>query len=213
MRDSLLRWKYLNIGEIVVSNLKEKKHDAYLLEKKEDVLNFLKSKLKENSLISFGGSISLEECGVIDFLSNGNYNLLNRNEAKNNEEKEHIFYESFKADYYFCSANAITMDGKIMQLDGNGTRVAPMIWGPKNVIIVSGMNKVVSDLKIAEDRINFISPMNAKRINAKTPCSRIGECIDCESKDRICVHRTILETGVRHPGRFIILLVAETLGL
>ena len=88
-----------------------------------------------------------------------------------------------------------------------------MIWGPRNVIIVAGMNKIVSSVDAAQERIRFISPMNAKRLNIKTPCTRIGECINCESSERICVHQVIVETGVRTPGRFKIILVAQDLGL
>ena len=213
MKDSLYVWKYKQIGETIVSNLNEKKHSAHLLEKKDDVVPFLKKLIKEGPKVTVGGSLTLDECDVLKFLSEGNFSFVNRYNAKTDEEKRSAFLAAFESDYFFCSANAITIDGKIVQLDGNGTRVAPMIWGPKNVVIIAGMNKIVPDLSCADERIKFISPMNAKRLNAKTPCTRIGECIDCESKDRICIHKTIIETGVRHPGRFIILLVAENLGL
>ncbi|BBE31570.1 membrane protein [Tepiditoga spiralis] len=206
------KWKYLNIGERLVTKLKNLKHDAYLVENKNEVVPLLKKLMPENSKVGVGGSVTLSECNVLEFLRNEKFNFLDRYSVKTEEEKTEIYYENFKTDFFLCSANAITMDGKIVQLDGNGTRVAPMIWGPKNVIIVAGMNKVVEDLNEAELRLKFISPMNAKRVNAKTPCSRIGECIDCESHDRICIHKTILETGVRQPGRFKIILVAEKLG-
>ncbi|MDK2945875.1 lactate utilization protein [Geotoga petraea] len=213
MREKLLKWKYKELGEQMIQTLKNKKHDAYLVDSKEDVVSTLKNIVPEKSSVAIGGSITLQETGVIDFLKNNDYKFFNRNDAKTEDEKREIFLKSFDVDFFFCSANAITKDGMIVQLDGNGTRVAPMIYGPKNVVMVVGMNKIVTDLQSADERIKEISPMNAKRLDTKTPCVRFGECIDCESRERICVHKTILQTGVRHPGRFKIILVTEDLGL
>ncbi|WP_129408748.1 lactate utilization protein [Marinitoga lauensis] len=213
MRKELWDWKYQKLGEKVVSNLKRKKHDAYLVERKEGVIPLLKEIMKENSTVAVGGSLTLTECGVLDFLREGNFNFLDRYNVKSKEELEEIYYNMFRADYFLCSANAITEDGKIVQLDGNGTRVAPMIFGPKHVIIVAGMNKVVPDIESANKRIEYISPMNSKRLNFDTPCTYTGKCDDCMSPERICIHRVIVESGVRHPGRFKIILVKEDLGL
>lgn len=213
VRKQLWDWKYQKLGEKTVNNLKRKKHDVYLVDKKEEVVPLLKEIMQENSVVAVGGSLTLSECGVLDFLREGNFNFLDRYNVSSKEELEKIYFDMFKADYFLCSANAITEDGKIVQLDGNGTRVAPMIFGPKNVIIVAGMNKVVPDLESANKRIEYISPMNSKRLNFDTPCTYTGKCDDCMSPDRICVHRVIVETGVRHPGRFKIILVKEDLGL
>jgi L-lactate utilization protein LutB len=213
MREKLLKWKYKEVGEQMIQTLKNKKHDAYLVESKEEVIKLIKEIVPEKSSAAIGGSITLQETGIIDFLKNNDYDFYNRNDAETDEEKRKMFMKAFDVDFFFCSANAITKDGMIVQLDGNGTRVAPMIWGPKSVIMVVGMNKIVPDLKAADERIKEISPMNAKRLDTKTPCVRFGECIDCESRERICVHHTILQTGVRHPGRFKIILVTEDLGL
>jgi len=213
MREKLLKWKYKELGEQMIQTLKNKKHDAYLVDSKEEVIDVIRSFMPEKSSAAIGGSITLQETGVIDFLKNNDFEFFNRNDAKTEEEKRNMFLKAFDVDFFFCSANAITKDGMIVQLDGNGTRVAPMIWGPKNVVMVVGMNKIVPNLKCADERINEISPMNAKRLDTKTPCVRFGECIDCESRERICIHKTILQTGVRHPGRFKIILVTEDLGL
>ena len=213
MRTELYTWKYMELGEKVVSTLKEKRHDAYLVEKKEDVLQKVKDLIPSGSKVAVGGSITLNECGILELLRNGDYEFYDRYSAKSHEESIRINRQAFETDFFLCSANAITLDGKIVQLDGTGTRVAPMIWGPKNVIIVAGMNKIASSVDTAQERIRFISPMNAKRLNIKTPCTRIGECINCESSERICVHQVIVETGVRTPGRFKIILVAQDLGL
>ncbi|NUU99678.1 membrane protein [Marinitoga sp. 1154] len=212
MRKDLYNWKYQKVGEKVIENLKRKKHDAYLVEKKEDVVPLLNTIMKENSKVAVGGSLTLNECNVLKFLRSGKFNFLDRYNASK-DELENIYFEMFKADYFLCSANAITEDGKIVQLDGNGTRVAPMIFGPKYVIIIAGMNKIVPDLDSANKRIEYISPMNSKRLNFDTPCTYTGKCDDCMSPQRICVHRVIVESGVRHPGRFKIILVKEDLGL
>ncbi|MDN5343748.1 MULTISPECIES: lactate utilization protein [Oceanotoga] len=213
MRDELYKWKFMSIGNEIIENLRMKKHEAYLVESSSEALEIIKKLIPENSKVTVGGSITLSQTGIIDYLENSNINYISRKNAKNSDEMNKVFLESFTSDFFICSANAITYDGKIVQLDGNGSRVAPMIWGPKNVIIVAGMNKVVNNLEEANSRITYIAPMNAKRLNTKTPCTRLGECIDCESRERICVHKTILETGVRHPGRFKIVLIAENLGL
>ncbi|GAB6188574.1 lactate utilization protein [Marinitoga arctica] len=213
MRTELWDWKYQKLGEKVVEALKRKKHDAYLVNKKEDVVPLLNEIMEDGSVVAVGGSLTLSECGVLEFLRSGKFNFLDRYNTRSKEDLERIYFEMFRSDYFLCSANAITEDGKIVQLDGNGTRVAPMIFGPRNVIIIAGMNKIVPDLDSANKRIEYISPMNSKRLKFDTPCTYTGKCDDCLSSERICVHRVIVETGVRHPGRFKIILVKEDLGL
>lgn len=213
MREVLYNWKYKEISERITDILREKKHDAYFVENKKDVVPLLDKIIDKKSLVSVGGSITLDECGVLDFLRNGEFDFNDRYSSKSPEESLEIQYKTFKSDYFFCSANALTMNGEIVQLDGSGTRVAPMIWGPKKVVMVVGMNKIVQNIEAANERLKYIAPMNAKRLNAKTPCTRIGECVDCKSPDRICVQRTIIETGVKTPGRYIIILVGENIGL
>lgn len=213
MRKELLKWKYDNLASIVVKNFAKRGINAVYLSTPEEVVPKLEELMPAGSSAAVGGSITLSQCGVLDFLRNGRYDFRDRYAAKTPEEKRKIFKEMFEVDYFLCSANAITIRGEIVQLDGHGTRVAPMIFGPDKVIIIAGMNKIVSDMDEAIKRIKYISPMNAKRLNLHTPCTSTGICMDCHSTQRICETYVVITDSSARKGRYTVLLVGEDLGL
>lgn len=172
----------------------------------------VKELLPDNSTIAWGGSESIKECGVMDMLRAGNYTLIDRLSAKTPAEGKELFARSVLADYYFMSSNAVTLDGELVNIDGTGNRVACLIHGPSNVIVIAGMNKIVPTVDMAVSRIrNLASPPNAKRLNRNTPCFATGRCGDCLSPDCMCNQIVITRrSGIE--GRIKVFLVAEELG-
>ena len=181
-------------------------------DKKKDMIEYLKAAVPEDATASWGGSMTLYEAGVIDLLRDGLCKVIDRDRAATQEEAHRLMHQAFDADYYFLSSNAITLDGKLVNIDGNGNRVAALIYGPKNVIVVAGMNKVVRDENAAMERIkNMAAPMNAMRLSTGAPCTKAGSCMHCTRNTTICCH-TVVTRYSRIPGRITVLLVGEELG-
>jgi len=213
LRNKLIKWHYEKTAEKLIKNLKKRGLNGYYVNSKEEVNGLIKSIIPEKCTVGWGGSLTMQACDTIQFLKENNYRCLDRAEAKTAEEREKILREHFSADAYFCGINAITMEGEIVQLDGNGNRVAAMIFGPQRVILLAGMNKIVDDFEAAIKRIKKISPMNAKRLDLNTPCAETGYCIDCKSSRRICESYGIITDSSRRKDRFHVILIGEELGL
>lgn len=171
-----------------IESLRKNNMESYYVKNNEELLNKVKELLKEDSTVAVGGSMTLQETGVMDLLRSGKYNFLDRNkEGLSAKDIEEIYRKSFFADTYLTSTNALTENGELYNIDGRGNRVAAMIYGPNQVIVVVGTNKIVKDIEEAKERVkNYASPINAKRLNKNTPCATLGYCVDCESDDRIC---------------------------
>jgi len=210
MREKLYLFKYESISNKVSSVLKKKGYVTYVVSNRDEVRTLVEGLIPEGSTVSSGGSLTLQECGILDLLRSGKYQFLDRYASTDIEKLQR---EAFHCDYYLCSANAITEDGELVFMDGVGNRVAAVSYGPRNVVIVVSVNKVVKDLNAARERIRYIAPMNAKRLNLSTPCARTGFCCDCDSDQRICQNLLILESNVRTSGRITVVLVTEELGL
>lgn len=194
-----------------MENLRANRMDAYFVKTSDEAVKLVESLIPEGSVCRVGGSRTLHETGIISLLENGNYDYRDSHTVPA-EEVETARREAFFADYFLASANAITEDGEIYNVDGAGTRVAPIIYGPKNVILVAGTNKLVSDIAAAEDRLrNLAAPANAKRLGCKTPCAETGVCMNCKSPGRICCSYTLLGYQ-RLPGRIKVIIVGEHLG-
>ena len=174
--DSNVLW--LNENKILrtIESLRENNINGYLVSSKEDIIKKIEEIVSPNSTVSCGGSMSLYESGVMEHLKSGRYNFLDRyEEGLTKEEVKDIFRKTFFCDAYFVSTNAITENGEIYNVDGNGNRVAAMLFGPDKVIIISGVNKIVKTLDDAIKRNKEISaPTNAKRLNKATPCTNEG---------------------------------------
>ena len=201
---------------VVITKLKEnllkRNIDFFYVEKKEEVVDIVKNHINTGDTVSFGGSATLEEIGILEFLDNGDYNLLDRRKVKSPEERSEIYRKTFFADSYFLSANAITTNGEILNVDGNGNRIAAMIFGPKQVFIVVGINKLVNDLEEAYKRLElYAGPMDAKILDKKTPCVQTGKCMDCQSPDRIC-NKYLVYRRENVKNRMKVIMVNEKLG-
>lgn len=213
MREQLYAWKYEKLAERISEELKRRGFETWIVKTKEELVKTVEELLTPGSTVAVGGSLSLQETGILELLRSGKYNFLDRYSAKSAEERREIELKAFGADYFLCSANAITEDGKLVFLDGNGNRVAALSFGPRTVIIVVSVNKVVPDVHMARERIRYISPMNCRRLNLDTPCTKTGRCMECASPQRICNYLLVIETSHRQPGRFKILLTTFELGL
>ncbi len=176
----------------------------------EEALEIIESFLNEGDTVAVGGSMTLDDMAVLDMLRDGRYNFLDRYEEGADVQK--IFRDSFSADVYLTSSNAITENGELYNVDGNGNRVAALIFGPKSVIVVAGYNKIVKDIEAAKVRVQEIAaPANATRLGCQTPCTKTGHCMNCASPQRICA--TAVITGrQRVQNRIKVILIGEELG-
>ena len=203
---------YKNLANSILEKFTKRGIDGYYCENKEEALETVKSFLTPECSISWGGSETLKEIGLFEELNNTDYTLYDRMNAKTKEEEKELYSKVVTCDYYFMSSNAVTVDGELVNIDGNGNRVACLIYGPEHVIIVAGMNKVVSDIDMAVKRIrNTAAPVNGVRLNTKTPCASTGHCHDCLSEGRMCCEVVVTRTS-RIPNRIKVILVGEELG-
>ena len=194
-------------------NLEKNNIKAYYAKSDDEIFQTIKDIVKDGETVSVGGSMTLFETKIIDFLRSGRYNFLDRyKENLTQTDLKEIYRKSFSANTYFASANAITEEGEIFNVDGNGNRVAAILYGPDKVILIVGVNKIVKNIDEAIKRNKDISgPANAKRLNLQTPCAKVGYCMDCESKDRICCEYTVIKRQ-RNENRIHVIFVNDNLG-
>ena len=196
------------LANTVIKGLESRNMSGYYAKDKEAALKQALELITEGSTIAMGGCVSAHEIGLIKALENGNYNYINRDNMTPRES----LMAAYDADVFLSSANAITSDGIMINIDGNSNRVSCIAQGPKKVVFIVGMNKVCSDLDAAMKRArNIAAPINAQRFDIKTPCKETGKCFDCKSPDTICCQFLITRYS-RHKGRIHVILVNDTLG-
>ncbi|MBE7038602.1 MAG: lactate utilization protein [Ruminococcaceae bacterium] len=207
-----------------IENLKKNNMDAFYVDTKEEVVPLVKSLLQKGDTVSVGGSVTLNECNVLELLRCGDYNFLDRYEVGlERQDIEKIFRDSFFADAYLASSNAIIKSGELYNVDGNANRVAAIMFGPKSVIIVAGKNKIVESFDEAVKRVKKVAaPKNTKRLSCETYCNLKGECVKassgcekpfdgCSSEDRICANYCI-SSYQRIKNRIKVIIVGEEVG-
>lgn len=203
---------FQTVVESIIKNLEKRNMEGYFFEDSASCVKAITDMIEEGAVVSWGGSESIRECGLMDALKKENCTLIDRLTAKSPDESRELYARAVLSDYYLMSTNAITLDGELVNIDGNGNRVACLIHGPKNIIMVVGMNKLVSDVKDGYKRVcNFAAPPNAKRLNRNTPCFHTGKCGDCLSPDCMC-NQIVITRRSGQPGRIKIFFVAEELG-
>lgn len=196
----------------VINGLKSRQIEAFYAADRSSALKKALELIPEGAIVSWGGTMSAKEIGLTDAMLNGNYNVIDRSSAKTDEEKRAKELETYGCDYFIASSNAITEDGILVNLDGNSNRVSAIAYGPKHVLMIIGMNKIVRDLDAAISRTrNEAAPINAQRFDLDTPCSKTGVCADCLSPQSICCNLLITRIE-RHPDRMKVILVGEDLG-
>lgn len=199
-------------GNTLIKQFQKRGMDAYYCPTAEEACQKVLDLMPEGSVITWGGSESIVEAGVMEAVKKKNYTLIDRSEAKNFQENREIFSKAVLADYYLMSTNAFTADGMLVNIDGAGNRVACLAFGPSHVIVLASMNKMCAGTEDAIRRIRTLaSPANSIRVKADTPCSKTGVCSDCLSPDCICCQIEITRKS-RIPGRIIVILCGEELG-
>ncbi len=203
---------YENQAKSIIHKLEARKMEGYYCPDKEAA----KAKVLEligpnKKVVTYGGSVSLDEVGLKEAVEEAGHDLLRREKYVTPEEKRECFAKQTLADVFMMSTNAITLDGELVNIDGSGNRVACLSFGPTEVIVVAGMNKVVSNVEegIARSR-NFAAPPNTVRLGCDTPCAKIGQCGNCLN-DTICC-QIVVTRASRVPGRIKVILVGEEMG-
>lgn len=211
--DNNLKWVNEEKIRRTIKALNNNNINGYIVGSKEEVIEKINELVEDGSKVSCGGSMSLVETGVMEHLRSGKYIFLDRSkEGLTAEEIEKIYRDSFYADAYFSSSNAITEDGELYNVDGNGNRVAALLFGPKKVIIVAGVNKIVKNIDEAIKRNREISaPANAKRLNKNTPCTKVGFCMDCKSPEKICREYTLIGSQ-KDSNRIHVIFINNNIG-
>lgn len=200
-------------GEKVCEKLRSRGFEAWYCPTKQNALEKALQLIPEGSSVSWGGCKSVEEIGLLDIVRNGNYKAIDRDSAKTPEERMAIMKQAFTSDVFLTGSNAITEDGELVNIDGNGNRVAAMTFGPDSVIVIVGINKLTTTVMEAANRARTVAaPINAQRFSSlQTPCQMDGICHDCNSPDSICSY--IVRTRRSKPaGRIKVILVGEVLG-
>ena len=203
---------YEKRGQTLVKALKARHFDAWYCDTKEEALTKALELIPEGSTVGWGGALSAQQIGLMDALNKGNYAAIDRDRCTTPEEKAQAAKDSMFADFFLTGANALSLDGQMVNIDGAGNRVSAIIFGPKNVLVIAGMNKVVDDLDAAVNRARTVAaPMNKQRFDPNTPCAVTGSCADCKVEGCICNH-IVITRHCRPVGRIKFILVGEPLG-
>lgn len=199
------------LAEQMIKAMESRNYEAYYAESKEEALKKALELIPEGAKVSWGGSASIKEIGLTEALHEGNYEVLDRDLCSTREEKNELSREAFFCDYYLSSTNAISEDGILVNIDGNANRVAAIAFGPQNVLMIVGMNKVVRTEADALSRAkNIAAPINAQRFGG-TPCTVTGSCANCKSPTCICCQTMITRFSLA-PKRIKVILVNDDLG-
>lgn len=199
-------------GATIIKNLQKRNMEGFYCETKEEALDKVMSLINQDSVVSWGGTFTIDEIGVKEALKKSNVNVIDRDTAKSPEERIQLMKKALTADVFLTSTNAITLDGELVNIDGAGNRLAAYCYGPDSVIVVTGMNKVAGDVESAIKKVRTDACVpNTIRFNLNTPCAKTGICAECTTPETICSQ--ILVTRYSKPkNRIKIILVGEKLG-
>lgn len=199
-------------GEKLCEKLQSRGFAAYYCANGEEALQKALELIPAGSVVSWGGCHSAEEIGLLEAVRLGQYQVLDRNTAKTPEERVAIMKQALTCDVFLTGTNAITEDGELVNVDGNGNRVAAMTYGPDSVIVIAGMNKLTKTVMDAANRARTVAaPINAQRFDLQTPCKVDGMCHDCNVPDSICTY-VVRTRRCKPAGRIKVILVGEELG-
>ena len=204
---------YEKRGKQLVKNLQSRHFEAYYCESCDEALQKALELIPDGASVGWGGSLSAQQIGLLDAVRSGNYRPIDRAACQTPEEKEKVSRDCLNADVFLTGANALSLDGQMVNIDGTGNRVAAIIYGPKTVLVIAGMNKVEDDLESALRRARTVAaPMNQQRFLLNNPCTVTGVCADCKSETCIC-NQIVITRHCRPVGRIKFILVGEDIGL
>lgn len=204
---------YEKRGNILVKHLRQRHFEAYYCPDSASALEKALELIPKGASVGWGGAMSAQQIGLIDAVRQGEYRAIDREKAETPAQREQLMRTCLSADVFLCGANALSMDGQMVNIDGNGNRVAAIVYGPESVIVVAGMNKVMDSLEAAVTRARTVAaPMNKQRFGAVTGCAETGVCVDCKAEGCIC-NQILITRNCRPAGRIKFILVGEDLGL
>ena len=203
---------YAKRANVLVKNLQKRHFGACYCETAAEALEKALELLPEGASIGWGGATSAEQIGLIHAVRNGNYRAIDRDAAKTPEERTELMRNCLMSDWFITGANALSLEGEMVNIDGMGNRVAAIVYGPKHVLVIAGMNKVMDTLEDAMTRARSVAaPINKQRFGNDTPCAFTGSCTDCLSDGCIC-NQILVTRNCRPDGRIRFILVGEDLG-
>lgn len=203
---------YEKRGKLLVKNLQKRHFGARYCETADEALTAALELLPEGASIGWGGATTAEQVGLLNAVRTGNFCAMDRDTAKTPEERVQIMHNCLSADWFITGANALSLDGEMVNIDGAGNRVAAIVYGPKNVLVIAGMNKVMDTLDDALNRARTVAaPVNKQRFGEDTPCGITGSCADCLSDGCIC-NQILITRNCRPNGRIQFIIVGEDLG-
>ena len=203
---------YRKRGAILVKNLQNRHFEAYYCDNREEALQKALSLIPEGASVGWGGALSAKQIGLMDAVNAGPYRAIDRDKCATQEEWKQAMLDCLLVDVFLTGANALSLDGQMVNIDGGGNRVAAIVYGPGSVIVIAGMNKVVDSLEDAVRRARTVAaPMNKQRFPAQTPCEVTGTCGDCKAEGCIC-NQILVTRHCRPAGRIKFILVGEDLG-
>lgn len=204
---------FQTLANTMIQNFKKRNIEAYYCEDSASAVALAMEIMKDGGTVGMGGTETVKETGLLDqVLQSDHLQFIDRMKATNEKEKKELFLETMNCDYFLMSSNAITIEGELINIDGNSNRVACLAHGPEHVLVLVGMNKIVDDISSGIARTqNIAAPANAARLHTKTPCAALGHCGDCHSEDCMCC-QILITRHSRHKGRIKVLLIGEELG-
>ncbi len=203
---------YRNQAETIIKKLQSRNMEGYYCENREEAkAKFMELVGETPKSISYGGSVTVDELGLKEALEAAGHDLIRREKYTTSEEVKACYAKQAVSDVFMTSTNAITLDGELVNVDGRSNRVSLILYGPEEVIVVAGMNKVVTDVEAGIVRTrNFAAPPNTVRLNCDTPCAKTGKCGNCLNNTICC--NIVVTRASRVPGRIKVILVGEELG-
>lgn len=204
---------YEKRAQLLIKNLQSRHFEAYYCENEEAALEKALELIPKGSTVGWGGAMSAQQIGLLDALNAGEYNAIDRDKAPNPAEREKAMKQCLLADVFVTGANALSIDGQMVNIDGNGNRVAPIVYGPDSIVVIAGMNKVMDSLEDAVRRARTVAaPSNKQRFALQTPCEITGTCADCRSDGCIC-NQILVTRNCKPAGRIKFVIVGQELGL
>ena len=210
--DEAKRAAYRSTAQTVIKNLQRRNMEGYYCETAEDAVQLVCDMIPAGDSITSGGSVTFTETGMRAALEAGDWRMLDRSTATTPEEQREMWRDRASADWFFMSANALTVGGELVNIDGNSDRLSLLLHGPEHVVVLVGMNKLVADVDAGFKRIRTTTcPLNAARLHTNTPCEVAGVCSECHSERCMCCQMVVTRHS-RHAGRIKVVLIGENLG-
>lgn len=210
--NEIKKWALQRKAQDAVEVLNSRRFDAHYAENAAEAKQIVKELIPQGAEIAVGGSVTLQETGIMDLVRSPEYRFIDRFSNSSWEEELHKYRLGFLSDVFVTGTNAVTMDGQLVNIDCTGNRTGCIAFGPKKVIVVVGANKIVKDAAEGIKRAKEIAPMNSKRIRHGNPCDSTCSCSDCTGTSRICNIVSIIDGCYKFPGRISVIVVAEELG-